>query len=586
MHVYLLAGIWKGWPWNLHKQCSIHFHKLTVQKIDVNGELKSKKVTSNLESALKQLRHEWSPRTFWVDALCINQDSSYEPATQIPKMGQIYFCAKEMYIWLGPEADDSAIAMTFIKKVSDVSQIDQLVKDPRYKPEWAAFAKLIRRKWFNRRWVVQELHFGSRRDAIVHCGTESVRWGIFALAVALFEANSFQVQGMFGSDGFAFGELQGLGATTLVATTNRMSAYEQNKGHNNVASLEGLLFTLSMFQVSHPWDTVYALLSLADNGNEIKVDYDKPLVHLLAEAVWKSIDSSRSVDIICRPWAPTCEEIEAWRQNQTELAQTQLPSWIRDTTFSEFAPRNKTTGVQFDRINASLFVGQPGRPLYNASNSSTFCTMSDQYVLNKSIDAAPWVLRLRGILVDEIRSDGGAICVSSIHGSIPAAWVRLAKWDPRGAKDVPTEFWHTLVGSRGLDGGEPPNWYGKACEHAWKETASWDLNTERVLNHCGSSMTADFIRKVRQTIWNRQMFRTQNLKLLGLGPSSAQGEQAVQHGDLIFIIKGCSVPVILRKFGEDKYTFIGESYVHGLMGGDGRIMAKLGPTRWTPLQIV
>jgi hypothetical protein len=568
--------------------------QLTAQKIDVNGELKSKKVTSNLEAALKQLRHEWSPRTLWVDALCINQDSSYEPATQIPKMGQIYSWAKEVYIWLGPEADNSDIAMKFIEKVSDVSQIDQLVKDPRYKPEWAAFAKLIRRKWFNRRWVVQELHFGSRKGAIVHCGQESVRWGIFALAVALFEANSLPVQSMFGSDGFAFGELQGLGATTLVATTNRMFASEQNKRlGDNVASLEELLFTLSMFQVSHPWDTVYAFLSLADNGNEIKVDYDKPLVHVLTEAVWKAIDSSKSVDIICRPWAPTCEEIEAWnakaietQQNQTQQAQTQLPSWIRNTTFSEFAPRNKTTGVQYDRINASLFVGQPGRPIYNASNSSTFTTMSDQYNLNKSIDTAPWILRLRGVLVDEIRSDGGAICVSSIHGSIPAAWVRLAKWDPRGTEGVPTEFWHTLVASRGLDGSEPPNWYGKACEHAWKETASWDLNTERVLNHCGSSMTANFIRKVRQTVWNRQMFRTHHLKLLGLGPSNAQGEQAVQHGDMIFIIKGCSVPVILRKFGEERYTFIGESYVHGLMGGNGRNMAKLGPAGWTPLQIV
>jgi len=62
------------------------------------------------------------------------------------------------------------------------------------------------------------------------------------------------------------------------------------------------------------------------------------------------------------------------------------------------------------------------------------------------------------------------------------------------------------------------------------------------------------------------MFRTHHLKLFGLGPSSAKGEKAVKPGDMIFIIKGCSVPVILRKFGEDKYTFIGESYVLDIMG--------------------
>lgn len=370
-----------------------------------------------------------------------------------------------------------------------------------------------------------------------------------------------------------------------------MFAYKQNRGlSDNVASLEGLLSTLSMFQASQPWDAVYAFLSLADNGYEIKVDYDKPLVHILAEAVWNAIDSSKLVDILCRPWAPTREEIRAWnakaKETQQNQTQTQLPSWIRDTSFSEFAPRNRTTGVEYDRINASLFVGQPGRPIYNASNSSTFTTMSNQYNLNKSRHIAPWILRLRGVLVDEIRSDEGAICVSSTHGSIPAAWVRLANWEPGGAKGVPTEFWCTLVASRGLDGGDPPNWYGKACEHAWKDAASWDLNTERVLNHCGSSMTANFIRKVRQTVWNRQMFRTHHLKLLGLRLSNAQGEQAVQHGDMVFIVKGCSVPVILRKFGEEKYTFIGGSYVRGLMEENGRNMAKLGPAEWTPLQVV
>ena len=44
--------------------------------------------------------------------------------------------------------------------------------------------------------------------------------------------------------------------------------------------------------------------------------------------------------------------------------------------------------------------------------------------------------------------------------------VRLSKWEPGGATGVPTAFWRTLVASRGLDGGEPPNWYGKACELA------------------------------------------------------------------------------------------------------------------------
>jgi hypothetical protein len=83
-------------------------------------------------------------------------------------------------------------------------------------------------------------------------------------------------------------------------------------------------------------------------------------------------------------------------------------------------------------------------------------------------------------------------------------------------------------------------------------------------------MTAEFLRKVRSTLWDRQIFRTSKLKLLGLGPSNSQDEMTVRDVDEVWVIKGCSVPVIFRVAKEEEgkyYRFVGESYVHGLMGG-------------------
>lgn len=78
---------------------SRNINKLTKQKIDIDVELKPKRLSPNLEAALKQFRHESSVQFFWVDALCIDQHaSSNEKKTQIPKMGQIYAQAKEVYI--------------------------------------------------------------------------------------------------------------------------------------------------------------------------------------------------------------------------------------------------------------------------------------------------------------------------------------------------------------------------------------------------------------------------------------------------------------------------------------------------------
>jgi hypothetical protein len=45
-----------------------------------------------------------------------------------------------------------------------------------------------------------------------------------------------------------------------------------------------------------------------------------------------------------------------------------------------------------------------------------------------------------------------------------------------------------------------------------------------------------------------------------------------QQGDMIYILFGCSVPVIIRKWN-DHHVFIGESYVHGIM--DGQVIKML-----------
>lgn len=47
---------------------------------------------------------------------------------------------------------------------------------------------------------------------------------------------------------------------------------------------------------------------------------------------------------------------------------------------------------------------------------------------------------------------------------------------------------------------------------------------------------------------------------LGLGPTNAR------KGDLVCILYGCSVPVIIRKYGQG-HRYVGESYIHGLMDG-------------------
>lgn len=59
------------------------------------------KVSSNLHSALRQLRHDSDPVKLWVDSICINQENNSERTCQVGIMRDIYARSTEVVIWLG-----------------------------------------------------------------------------------------------------------------------------------------------------------------------------------------------------------------------------------------------------------------------------------------------------------------------------------------------------------------------------------------------------------------------------------------------------------------------------------------------------
>ncbi|KAF2108132.1 heterokaryon incompatibility protein-domain-containing protein, partial [Lophiotrema nucula] len=58
-------------------------------------------VTSNLYSALYELRQMERDRIIWIDAVCINQSDNIEKSTQVQMMRSIYSKASKTIVWLG-----------------------------------------------------------------------------------------------------------------------------------------------------------------------------------------------------------------------------------------------------------------------------------------------------------------------------------------------------------------------------------------------------------------------------------------------------------------------------------------------------
>lgn len=84
---------------------------------------------------------------FWIDALCINQASTEEKGHQVAMMGKIYWSANFVLAWLGPEADDSAIAMHVINDMQIRDRVLLSLGEVRQSPWQHAVRKIFRRPY-------------------------------------------------------------------------------------------------------------------------------------------------------------------------------------------------------------------------------------------------------------------------------------------------------------------------------------------------------------------------------------------------------------------------------------------------------
>lgn len=56
---------------------------------------------------LKRFRWPRTPRTLWIDVICIDQSNVSEKEQQIPLMGNIYSKSQGILVWPGDEDDDT-----------------------------------------------------------------------------------------------------------------------------------------------------------------------------------------------------------------------------------------------------------------------------------------------------------------------------------------------------------------------------------------------------------------------------------------------------------------------------------------------
>lgn len=175
--------------------------KTGIVKVDGTGHEGPARlaVTETLLTALRYLRQSDRKRNLWIDALCLNQADKYELSQLVPRMGEIYRLSYNGTAWLGVQGRGSELALAALQHLGEQvvaegeagllfrsTDAEEHTKDwfdpgfelPYDTKTWDAITALLRRPWFTRLWVVQEIHPG----AVLQCGQDTIPISAFAEA--------------------------------------------------------------------------------------------------------------------------------------------------------------------------------------------------------------------------------------------------------------------------------------------------------------------------------------------------------------------------------------------------------------------
>ncbi|OJJ29918.1 hypothetical protein ASPWEDRAFT_46662 [Aspergillus wentii DTO 134E9] len=245
-------------------------------------------VTTNLHAALSHLRDHTFDRILWVDAICIDQRNDAEKVVQIQSMGRIYSLASRVVVWLGEKSEDSHLAFKCIQdaagndpvehqcladskvEVDDNSSSDssseedddekRSIKDnsrhkriddhhslPVHAEGYTACMALLKRSWFQRIWVLQEV--GTARCVLIQCGRDEMNGSAFCSGLGNLNLTyeEPELQGIIQSATYLIGEAClrpiGMSASNSLSIAQLVDMYHTHQAticHDKIYALLGL----------------------------------------------------------------------------------------------------------------------------------------------------------------------------------------------------------------------------------------------------------------------------------------------------------------------------------------------------------
>jgi len=514
-------------------------------------------VTANLAEALVHYPFRDSHVVLWADAICINQDDHEERAQQVSLMQNIYSKASIVTAWLGPEADNSNLAINLLTRIGESADVDlntsrvtkraaspwltkssmdngytTLLLDRNFPipwdgPEAQALEALFNRPWFERLWIRQEVILGGECTTLL-CGGSSITWPTFHKAAFVLadkrvdDAHPHKVEWMLRTH--LVGQIWLHGKTPL----------------------RSLMRDLRQTSCSDPRDRVYGALGILpfDSSGiirDIKPDYTKSVVQVYRDLVIADMTVNGRADLLAECYSlddPTW--IPSWVPNWSVMRE--VPIRISEACAdgqSAVAARlcqdQKTLKIK-GKLLAT--VSDAWEPLLTQNNLRHDLTMTRLTTMAAVKDCA------QRITLSARYPSGGdnleALCISLSGGLVTDNYVaQLQK-----------------------------HWYQSIAQY--KAFINFALSFENTPSNTNRLVDPDIIGCVAHaTATLRDSMIATVEGYLGFCPVSAR------PGDRICILLGCMKPMILRPTPDNNfcYTVVGPCNMHGLNWGEG----LLGP---------
>lgn len=508
-------------------------------------------VTKNLEAALRQFRKP-APSTmnlpirhqpvsyWWIDAVCINQADIDERNSQVALMRRIYKRAAGVRIWLGEEADDSAMAMDLVGQFADPPErgpgaapvIYPSLSEDQTLRHWKALAALFRRPWWERAWIRQEVTLATFPK--VQCGSASCGLHQFVKAGTALE----YVTQYLDYDPCRSDHSNTHGAKTgwkpqwheSPATLDQL-VKEADSG-KTYTPLANLLFHSRTSKATDLRDKVFSLLGLADpEVYEVAADYRMPLSDVYTNTMRAILSSP--------------DKLEIFSACQNPEGRHGLPSWVPNLA-DEWKAQPFPSSVRTRARKPDTILNKDGRILrvkgfrhgFVGSLSDTVIQDGDSTEQLQRVYTAWKQFAANGV------QPGSKYTHSVFFGKQnDEYWLELLSIGTIYSKDL--KYQETAEGLK-LRPDQEPHFY----------TGGLDLRLVKALllprTFAGNSSPYARIHLALRNFGPGRRFGFAKDGDIGLFPQDAR------EGDLIVVLYGASFPYVIREQGEH-YVLVGEA---------------------------